>query len=462
MRTSLSLRNHCLTRPGLTVVEVLFAMVIILGGLVGVAAMIPYAGRQAEESYKITQALAAGDSALAQFNSSSVLRPRSDAPWLYISEQGSRFATPSLNQFYVNEYNSRLLPPFTFPATPLAQAVLQNNVIGMGICIDPLFWGYQTTLAGSGNFAKTRFPFYTDVMPNSYDPLGGGGTFFTPRLRRISLYDPSSPISSPTVPPRWLRLPAAIQLATVGGGDLIQAKPEVDRSSAPLRGEYIDSTGALIQSPTSASSVSWLATLTPVDETPVIHRELLTGPPTSLAPFVFAPENFNLAVVVFSKRDVRDLNLDPVAGIAATGILPASERIGFLNGAGGAPLSEWNAGSFDITIEADSKFDSRIKIGDWLMLSRTTTVQVNQQIPSAFADSFRQRHKWYRVIGVNGDSSFPREVRVAGEPWSWTRHEQNILAGGRPGPPLAWPTTAVTLLKNVIQVHERTVNLSLD
>ncbi len=456
MSTILSPRNHFIPRLGLTVVEVLFAMVIILGGLVGVAAMIPYAGRQAEESYKITQAIAAGESALAQFNSSSVLRPRHDAPWLYISEQGARLATPSLTEFYVNEYNSRLQAPYIAPTTPLAQAVLQNNVIGMGICIDPLFWGYQTNIAGSGNFAKTRFPFYTEMMPGNYDPLGSGSAFFTPRLRRISLYDPSSPFASPSVPPRWLRLPAAIQLATVGGGDLIQANPEVDRSSAPLRGEYIDSTGALIQSPTSAASVSWLATLTPVDETPVINRELLTGSTTSL---VFAPENFNLAVVVFSKRDVRDLNLDPATGIAATGVLPVSERIGFLNGSGGAPLLEWNAGSFDILIEADSKVDPRIKIGDWLMLSRTTTVQVNQQVPFAFADSFRQRHKWYRVIGVSGDSSFPREVRVAGEPWSWTRHEQSILAAGRP---LAWPPTAVTLLKNVIQVHERTVSLSLD
>ena len=141
------------------------------------------------------------------------------------------------------------------------------------------------------------------------------------------------------------------------------------------------------------------------------------------------------------------------------GILPESERIGFLIGSGGAPLPEWNAGSFDITIEADSKFDPKIKIGDWLMLSRETQVLVRQG--SSTSRSSRQRHKWYRVIGVSGDTSFPIEVRVAGEPWSWTRHELDIFSTPGVTPP-PWPSTAVTLLKNVIQVHERTVNLSLD
>ena len=123
-------------------------------------------------------------------------------------------------------------------------------------------------------------------------------------------------------------------------------------------------------------------------------------------------------------------------------------------------MANWNSGTFDITIEADSKFDPKIKIGDWLMLSRTTAVQVVQQVPFLTDLAYRQRHKWYRVIGVSGDTSFPREVRVAGEPWSWTRHELDAIAIG--AVPVPWPPTAVTLLKNVIQVHERTVSLSLD
>lgn len=452
--------SNCIP-TGLTVVEVLFAMVIILVGLIGVAAMIPFAGRQAEDSYKITQAGAAGESALGVFNSSLIVRPRMDSPWLFISDQGTRNPVASLNEFYLNEFVSRSSPPNPSPSTPLQIAILQNQVIGMGFCIDPLFWGYQTNFVGSGNFAKTRFPFYNDFMPTNYDPLGSPASFSTPRLRRVSLFDPSSSFALP----RWLRLPSAIQLATVSGGDLIQAKPEADKSAAPLRGEYVDGSGALLQSPTAAASVSWIATLTPIDETPVILPEMLAGASSS-GP-ALAPENFNLGVVVFSKRDVRDLNLDPVAGIPATGEVPVSERLGFLNDVAGTPnhlSASWNAGSFDILIEADSKVDPKIKIGDWLMLSRNTSVEVEVTPPLNPATDLatRQRHKWYRVIGVSGDNAFPREVRVAGEPWYWTKHERQIFIKYGVSTLPTMPVTAVTLLKNVLQVYERTVNLNMN
>ena len=445
---------------GLTVVEVLFAMVIILVGLIGVAAMIPFAGRQAEDSYKITQAGAAGESALGVFNSSSIVRPRMDSPWLFISDQGNRSPVASLNEFYLSEFVSRSSPPNSSPSTPLQVAILQNQVIGMGFCIDPLFWGYQTNFVGSGNFAKTRFPFYNDFMPANYDPLGSPASFSTPRLRRVSLFDPSSSYASP----RWLRLPSAIQLATVSGGDLIQAKAEVDKSAAPLRGEYVDGTGALLQSPTASASVSWIATLTPIDETPVILPEMLAGASTT-GP-ALAPENYNLGVVVFSKRDVRDFNLDPTSGIPATGEVPISERLGFLNDVAGTPnhlSATWNAGTFDILIEADSKVDPKIKIGDWLMLSRNTSVEVVVNPPVAPPVlATRQRHKWYRVIGVSGDNAFPREVRVAGEPWYWTKHERQIFIKYGVSTLPTMPVTAVTLLKNVLQVYERTVNLNMN
>ena len=452
---------------GLTVVEVLFAMVIILVGLIGVAAMIPFAGRQAEDSYKITQGGAAGESALGVFNSSSIVRPRMDSPWLFISDQGTRIPVASLNEFYLNEYDSRRSPPNPTPLNNQQKAILQNQVIGMGFCIDPLFWGYQSNFVGLGNFARTRFPFYNEAMPANYDPLGSPATFLTPRLRRVSLLDPSSSFAAP----RWLRLPSAIQLATVSGGDLIQAKPEADKSAAPLRGEYVDGTGALLQSPIASASVSWIATLTPIDETPVILPEMLPpmfpGEPASSP--ALAPENYNLGVVVFSKRDVRDFNLDPTTGIPATGEVPVSERIGFLNDVAGAPnhlSASWNAGTFDILIEANSKVDPKIKIGDWLMLSRNTSVEVivNPPAPS-FASAVlatRQRHKWYRVIGVSGDNAFPREVRVSGEPWYWTKHERQIfIKYGFPTFP-TMPVTSVTLLKNVLQVYERTINLNMN
>ena len=105
---------------GLTVVEVLFAMVIVLVGLIGIAAMVPFAARQAEDSYKITQALNAGESALGLLNSESIIRPRLDAQWQFIEDEygtndsESSFAK-SWNDFYRRMGPSRGHRTILFP-----------------------------------------------------------------------------------------------------------------------------------------------------------------------------------------------------------------------------------------------------------------------------------------------------------------------------------------------------------
>ncbi len=433
---------------GLTVVEVLFAMVIVLVGLVGVAFMVPFAIRQAEDSYKITQGLAAGDNALGVFNSHSIVQPRMDAPWLFIGDDGTRAVATSMSEYYASEFNVRILA--NSPTTLLQYAQLQNETIGMGFCIDPMFWGAQNSTAGLNNFTKTRFPFYNENMPTDYDPFGDATMTYitTPRLRRVSLFDPNSDPSNPF----WLRQPPANSLAAVSGGDLTQSVRAADnRNGAPLRAEYADGAGALLVSPTSGASVSWLACLTPSDSTPLIGSSMLSV--ATQGTLRLLPESYDLAVVVFSKRDVRDFNLNATTGIGATGVVPTSERLGFLIDSSAATPDAWNAGTFDITILADSKVEGRVKIGDWLMLSRNSSVEFDT---GSFAT--RQRHKWYRVISVTGENVFPKTVRVSGEPWYWTEHEIKYYNRMNITPP-ALPPTAVTLLKDVIQVYQRSVSL---
>ena len=68
-------------RSGLTMLEVIFSMVVILVGLVSIAFLIPLAGRQAEDSQQITQGLAAGESAIALFNTANIAQPTLESPW---------------------------------------------------------------------------------------------------------------------------------------------------------------------------------------------------------------------------------------------------------------------------------------------------------------------------------------------------------------------------------------------
>ena len=443
---------------GLTVLEVMFAMVIVLTGLIGVAAMVPFAIRQAEDSYRINHALSAGENALAVFNSQSIVQPRLDAAWQFVDDEfaavDSALVAGTWGHFYQgSEYRNNYVGRGLNTGMPAEIARLQNQMIGTGFCIDPLFWASQTRVRvpklAWGNYRRSRFPFYQETMPNSFEPLENSMGSPTPRLRRISLADP---LPTGTGNGGWLRLPAAIQVATVSGGDVVTAQPEEDRSSAPLRGEYVDATGALIQSLTNGSTVSWMATLTPSDSTPIItpgSLNLTINPP----PIEMLPESYDLAVVVFGKRDVRE-ELDPTA-IVASGIVPSSERIANMIPVGTEYL---NSGTFDIDLAAGASVDPGMKIGDWVMLSRYVHSDPYDQ---TVGTAIRERHKWYRVISVGADDAFPVRVRLAGEPWGFLEHELKTISNRRLlDPSLPFPTvpkTAVTMLKNVIQVYQRSI-----
>ena len=460
---------------GLTVVEVLFAMVIILVGLIGIASIVPFAGRQAEDSYKITHGLAVGESALRVFTSQSIGQPRLNAPWQIVDDTyyavDSNFSiAKSWDDIYRTYlYNNRfgtlgISPPYNTQMKRELIARLQNQILGTGFCIDPMFWGYQErdvriAKGDRGNYRRTRFPFYDETLP------GASGTpFSTPRLLRVSQADPLGPNTIGNG--GWLRLASSIQLATISGGDLISALPESDRSAAPLRGEYVDGSGALLQSPTNAATVSWLATLTPSDGTPMVTADGLTFindinnvPNYNARPNIeFFPEKFDLSVVVFGKRDVREL-LDPT-----NGIIPSSERLGIFNVIG-TDVEYLTSGTFDFEVSSSAD-DSRVKIGNWLMLSRYIYENPYAQGTNAATQmqfARRERHKWYRVISVGNEESFPRQIRVSGQPWDWTEFEVAEINRLRLlNPALTWPvvpTTVVTLLKDVVQVYQRSVTL---
>ena len=78
--------SHISKRDGVTVLEVLFAVGIILVGLVGIAAMVPFAARQASQSYKITHGLATASNTLASFKGDLMIKPSIDRPWVFVDD----------------------------------------------------------------------------------------------------------------------------------------------------------------------------------------------------------------------------------------------------------------------------------------------------------------------------------------------------------------------------------------
>ncbi|MFN7731490.1 MAG: hypothetical protein ACK5OB_06285 [Pirellula sp.] len=449
-------------RLGLTMLEVIFSMVVILVGMVAVATLIPLAGRQAEDSVKITQALAAGESALAVFNSTRILQPTLESPWCLIDDAANNeFSVASIRAAY-----DRVSETFPIPQDSLQAAIAQNEAMGIGFCIDPLFWGFQSRVSGSrltAPFERTYFPF----LPMGTSPLTFQPGARVPRLLRGSLTDPSA-----AFPGSWLRQPAATSLATSFGGDLIQPATR-NKAIGPLRSMRFsgDPGSPLISSPTAAQQVSWLMTVIPSDNTPIIPTSRTienwdgvgNNPGTLNANHpVITPTSFDVALVVFAKRDVREV-FSIIPNPAPNGVptnLPTNERIFRVNSISGDAI---NSGSFTVAITTHPNTDSTVRPGDWIMLSRFARRTLLPRTVNNSTTINRQVHRWYRVIGV-ANTGTSIAVRLYGKPWSWTEGEiADLQAAGanlpsNPPSPNTFETHAV-LLKDVIHVYERQIEL---
>lgn len=330
-------------RDGLTVLEVLFSMGIILVGLVGIGFMVPFAGRQAAESYKISHGLASGSNAIAAFKGDNFILPRTERPWQLVDDEynkaspniahtnwpvftgdwalapvmgatnrtgftsfqrlydGDRAKLPSLYRFHLD----RILSAGELAGNPSAQVALaQNRAIGQSFCIDPLFYSEQMAvprlgngetkvMRGSwGNFRRNRFPFYDEQFPVSMNPFEfpRSSQFVSPRLVRISYRDSAVPISHAglsgiplqlQLDKSWVRGDAARLTSTMESRDLVSEKSE--DFGVPLR-QFAALTGgadysAVIKAIESGNMISWLATVVPSDGTPMVNP-LSIDPPT--------------------------------------------------------------------------------------------------------------------------------------------------------------------------------------
>ena len=525
--------NSSLSRShrGLTVLEVLFAIGIVLVGLVGIAAMVPFAGRQAAQSYSIAHGLASGANTLAVFQSDVFLLPSSDRPWLIVDDSyskvnpnipragwvtstapwalvapfgatnqtffpsferlydGNRARQASLYRFHLDT----VLGSGVLAGNPRAQVALaQNRALGQGFCIDPYFYSEQFPVTGASgdskvsqddwrNIRRSRFPFYNE----QYDPSTSLVVYprtslhLTPRLLRTTFRDPSLPLAAPGAGPlnvawldkAWARGDAARMSATVESRDLVADKTEdnlVTTRQFVASGSTFDS---VIKSADSNSMLSWLATVTPVDSTPIVNPLSLSLPTTTyLPPMEFFPESYDVSIVVFAKRDVREVVAETFADFRSVGAVPQSERIAKVTDL--SPDSA-SSGTFEVELDAFDNIDpiddpgnvnARIVIGDWIMLSRHV-----YDNPLTVNIPIRDKHRWYRVVGVTGLDTFPRRIRVAGVPWDWSIHELDAirrLNAANPSitvplivNPASVPTVA-TILKDVVTVYQRTLSVS--
>lgn len=401
-------------RRGVTIIEVLFAIGIVIVGLMGVASLLPLAARNAQISNEANEGQAYAQRYYAEFVSRGFNR---SSNWRWFDD----------NPLFGNKSFVTFTNSSSVRSTGGGNGDHVSTSNRHAICIDPGFYADPLTLleADSYTFNDSQayrvglFPYYHDKFnpasnPSTPTALASPPALLNrPRLLRVGLHDPSS---LRTVMPAKV-----VQTLFNSLDDIAMTKPK-DRSLPPLRiSESLSATA--VGRGASNGRYSWLATLCP--------REFGLGEGSS----ALQEEFYTLSIVVMRGRDRAwfaptgdDKNAIP-QGERLLGVTPLSGD--FIRGDGGR-----------VTVNASTGIDDNIRVGDWMMFSRYQNAGVDRGVVC----------RWYRVVGVDPDTTFSG----GSPPTNWGR---NVVLEGPDWVFNSDLPTQATLLTNAVTVFERIIQV---
>lgn len=470
-------------RHGVTIVEVLFAIGVILIGLLGVLAIIPVAGRDAGEAIRIDTA-----SRMAQTISNELVSrdiesldglvysdndPLGDdfnypGPSQRLGPAGAVAATDvatltPANQIPARELDKLLDRPVIETSPPsgpwlykgldspglmgffsgdsVAQTATFRRTRMASFCLDPDFLARNPTylLGPQRNaYQPARFPYYSEWYSPVFPPqasLGSVGSIPPlPRMYRVGI----------GVLGRYARQQIADAL-THSDGSLMMYRPR-DRTVPPSQVMVnLDPAGATSGTRQDKNRYTWIATVTPP----------LDG-----------SNHYNMTVVVIESREpfagLYDLGSTP--GNAGPDVNPISERVCWVTN----PVQLGS--TIEVTAYGSDAIDDTIRPGQWVMLSRQvyetdgsgTPLRPHRRLPAA--------HRWYRVQRVteaergaftqapytNLTGCWRRQVVLEGPTWEFgTANNGN---GGAAEVLLA-DDTYMTIVHGAVAIKERTIEL---
>jgi hypothetical protein len=429
------------SRRGVSILEVLFAILVTTIGLFGAIAVFPVASSMARKGRISDAAAIAGRGAVHTFDTKGMRRPDMWVGW---------------NQ----SWDSRV--PLPSPPGPSFQSV-PNIVLaqpnGTSFCIDPRFIAVNSGAAAQANPASI-FPY---VPPTAAVPGA--------RMFRIGLTN-GVPASLGGTLMNGLQANSVFILnedpTTLRPGD---GSVPGDRSM-PAHGSVIqvdsdnDGTPDLFTSRNNDGHFSWMATLVPKHDlyTPQLTSAVLNAPQT------IAPEQYVLSVVVFHDRPLVSFAVDPIP--AASAIPDASDSMynlaerpvgvnfadaGGTGFAGGETLLIWPPGPGQTLPNTAANYEQaqrmlKVRAGDWILLSgfapRWVYSPTNPPVIANDVPVFR----WYRITEADHEPEYhpaPEQhfavaVSLAGQDWDLTlTNPQAVIVTG------------------VVGVYEKTVRLEV-
>ncbi len=427
--------------------EVIFAIGIILTGLVGLAALIPLAANNARDTLELDRSISESTSAAA----SGLVQSFNDLGTLVIFDKPASGSTLNVNSTY--DYvptngmqtvqwkvttQSNLHPPIN--ATPPPTIVFEKlespgyghmahgSGLSAGICIDPLGMPelnlanefvdnptstnpFTAVATGDSAFDHSRFPYYGErynVLAPPNDQIGPVGSPavatpttpvwpMSPRMWRATLKSPLYVAGSP-LRRQQLAPASALQGIFRGSGGLspFSGENKDDPSSVLISrtnvaGSFVDA------SRDTSSDYTWFATLTPPflggnsfrQSIVVVRQRQAPVPQRRDDPLALRKDNYT----------IDDPDDNPSAE-RLTWINPV-ETIGFNGGAGG-----------DVRVYGSQAIGDDIKSGEWVMLSRQPHILSPAVVPTGPAV-----HRWYRVLRAD-DAEY-----VSGYVWPGGTHD---------------------------------------
>ena len=431
-------------RAGMTILEVLFAIMITTVGLLGAIAVFPVASEYARKGRLNDELAVCAESAAHTMDARGMRRPDHWITWRFINGNWQMVSGPGM-----------IIP-------------------GESYCLDPRFLTFPQPGEPVGNLTATGNPSPPAV------PTYGESVWFPAFPRSIIYSGPNDPNNNGPGSPRMQRITLCAGSRTNNppyGPDTFSLSSIMGRFQADYTFSFLDhltferpgvqkrltgndnaSPAFQIYTPINDANnpgtiypgrreddgkLSWLATLVPkIDRWNATLEDKYI-----LSVVVFYGRSPNLVIPNFSQPLTRPVN-EWGATIFGSNF--------YSSGYGGG----------EVTISADNADKLKMRAGDWVMLSGN----VMARNPNNGNPITVPTYKWYRVsdadeeprgpVTINNNTYYQRDVTLVGPDWDL----QDVLPFnmGAPGGDGFPDDVDVTIVPGIVAVFDRTVRLEMD